>query len=722
MKLFSFIAAMALAVGVQAQATLPTSWDFTTIASPPTGWSKDLSKNNGNETYSGGGYYVSGPFAIKFDGTGEYLMINFSSKPDTLQYWIRGTGSNSWEGQFAVEESADGNTWSTVRTYNNDMPLTYVQVIDKLKTSSRYVRFMFSSKASGFNVAMDDVYIGPAAGGLLPEIKVSYNGSEQVQGAEIQNGSDTSIVLSVKNISTVEDLEIKTVTFSGAAASNFSVKTSLPMVLKPGENSDLVLGMSATAGGSYKAEASINSNDPENGAYKLNLYGIVGGLASQPVGIPALAISSNKAYRLFATTSHSNADAIIILQGSDLPKDGQVYEQGGYVGNSRVVYLGGSGEVEIDKIVANTQYDYYAYAVNGYGSYLNYTDSSKYVYVTTPGLEAGTYYNGISTADTQFIAKLRAKVNPHFRVYYSNYINTVVNNFEAYDTVGGQRVMECFYSGWKQVFTEPFVFNSMSREHSYPYSWMGEGSQDSANYSDLFILWTVNQNGANAVRSNYALGIVKTVSSEFYAGKFGRDSLGEFVYEPRDWAKGALARANFYICATYNKADKPFTIPTANTFLGTDQDQYILKEWNTQFPPSNWEMARCEYIASVQGNRNPFVDHPEWACYIDFSDMSFVPEGDDCERKVSRVVNSDIREVKVYPNPSTDRCQVDLSAFEGQEVSVTIVDYFERTVMSQTTQGGTTLSLPMADLASGTYLILVKGESGAQAASAVVKP
>ena len=99
-----------------------------------------------------------------------------------------------------------------------------------------------------------------------------------------------------------------------------------------------------------------------------------------------------------------------------------------------------------------------------------------------------------------------------------------------------------------------------------------------------------------------------------------------------------------------------------------------------------------------------------------------MPEGNDCERKVSRAVNSDIREVKVYPNPSTDRCQVDLSAFEGQEVSLTIVDYFERTVMSQTTQGGTTLSLPMADLASGTYLILVKGKSGAQAASAVVKP
>ena len=168
MKLYSFLATLAIAFGLQAQATLPTSWDFTTITSPPTGWSKDLSKNNGNETYSGAGYYVSGPFAIKYDGSGEYLMINFSSKPDTLQYWIRGTGSNAWQGQFDVEESSDGITWSTVHSYQNSMSLTFVQVVDKLKTSSRYVRFMFSSKASGFNVAMDDVYICPASGGQLP--------------------------------------------------------------------------------------------------------------------------------------------------------------------------------------------------------------------------------------------------------------------------------------------------------------------------------------------------------------------------------------------------------------------------------------------------------------------------------------------------------------------------------------------------------------------------
>jgi len=722
MRNLLLIAALAAAMGLNAQATLPTSWDFTAITTPPTGWSKDLSKNNGNETYSGAGYYVSGPFAIKFDGTGEYLMVEFSSKPDTLRYWIRGTGSNSWEGKFMVEESSDGNSWSTVHAYDNSMSLSFVQVIDKLKSSSRFVRFFYTSKASGFNVAMDDVYIGPASGGLLPEIKVAYQGAEQVPGATVKSGSDTSIVFALKNISTVEDLTLQSVQFTGASAGNFSVKTSLPLTLKPGESSDLVLGLSASNSGSYKATATLNSNDPENGAFALNLYSIVGGIASQPIGKPSLVVSNNKAYRVWATGSHAQADALMVVQGTDLPQDGKVYEQGGYVGSSRVVYLGPSGSMEIDKIKANTQYDFRAYALNGYGTFLNYNDSFASLSLTTPGLTPGTYYNGISTGDADFISKLRAKVNPHFRVYYSNYINTVVNNFEAYDTVGGQKAMECFYSGWKQVFTPPFVFSSMSREHSYPYSWMGESSQDSSNYSDLYILWTVNQNGANAVRSNYPMGVVKTISSEFYAGKFGRDSLGEFVYEPRDFAKGALARSNFYICATYHKSDKPFTIPTSNTFLGTDQDQYLLKKWSQQFPPSNWEIARCEYIASVQGNRNPFVDHPEWACYIDFSDMSFVPTGDACEGKVNAVKRADQRSIEVYPNPASAFAHVDLSAFAGQQVEVQLVDYFERVVWSASDLGGSALEIPLADLPSGTYLIMVQSEQGAKAVSPLVKP
>ncbi|MEO6689185.1 MAG: endonuclease, partial [Dokdonella sp.] len=38
-----------------------------------------------------------------------------------------------------------------------------------------------------------------------------------------------------------------------------------------------------------------------------------------------------------------------------------------------------------------------------------------------------------------------------------------------------------------------------------------------------------------------------------------------------------------------------------------------LLAWSQDDPPDDAERARDEVIYSFQGNRNPFVDHPEWA-------------------------------------------------------------------------------------------------------------
>lgn len=38
----------------------------------------------------------------------------------------------------------------------------------------------------------------------------------------------------------------------------------------------------------------------------------------------------------------------------------------------------------------------------------------------------------------------------------------------------------------------------------------------------------------------------------------------------------------------------------------------VLVQWSLQDPPDAWERRRNDVVMSYQGNRNPFIDHPEW--------------------------------------------------------------------------------------------------------------
>lgn len=69
------------------------------------------------------------------------------------------------------------------------------------------------------------------------------------------------------------------------------------------------------------------------------------------------------------------------------------------------------------------------------------------------------------------------------------------------------------------------------------------------------------------------------------------------IIEPRDIAKGNIARSLFYMHAEYG--------------LPLPEDIDMLKEWNRADPPSEQEINRNDTIEPVQGNRNPFIDEPE---------------------------------------------------------------------------------------------------------------
>ena len=75
----------------------------------------------------------------------------------------------------------------------------------------------------------------------------------------------------------------------------------------------------------------------------------------------------------------------------------------------------------------------------------------------------------------------------------------------------------------------------------------------------------------------------------------------------------------------------------------------MLLQWHAQDPPDAFEIARNDFIASIQGSRNPFVDFPEWVDCIDFSNVSMKTECIDPSTSIDGV-SGDL----MIPNPIYD--------------------------------------------------------------------
>lgn len=72
---------------------------------------------------------------------------------------------------------------------------------------------------------------------------------------------------------------------------------------------------------------------------------------------------------------------------------------------------------------------------------------------------------------------------------------------------------------------------------------------------------------------------------------------------------GAVARATLYFLLRYPKKAAAYGAEDIATLLA----------WHKKEPPSLYEKHRNQAIQEMQGNRNPFIDHPEWAEKVDFT-------------------------------------------------------------------------------------------------------
>ena len=240
---------------------------------------------------------------------------------------------------------------------------------------------------------------------------------------------------------------------------------------------------------------------------------------------------------------------------------------------------------------------------------------------------AGYYSKCEGLYGAQLLAQLENVVGNHTNVGYSG-LWTLYQKSDVYPdgTIWDIYSTKHFTYKSEQCGTYKNVGDCYNREHSMPKSWFNEASPM---YSDAFHIYPTDGK-VNGQRSNYpygecANGTTLAGSGNVKAlGRLGKSTFSGYsgtVFEPDDEYKGDIARSYFYMAAAYNSKVKGWS--TSSTNLGgtsypvfNSWSEQMLLNWHRQDPVSQKELNRNEAIYAAQGNRNPFIDHPELAEHI----------------------------------------------------------------------------------------------------------
>lgn len=696
-RFYLLITSLCLTALASAQTALPTHWGFNTpsISNPPNGWILGLG-TNGNLTYAGAANSVADGVAARLDATGEFVKIWFADTPGELSYFVKGTGISpnpSFTGTFKIQESVDDVTYTDLRVFTTASPApgTITRFVNNPATASRYVRFFYTEKMAGSNIALDSVWVKAAAATPNAAINVKIGANNVINQTTTVVGTNALTTFIIENKGTVNALAIDSVRFIGAAAADYAVQGTPPTSVAALSSQNLGISFTPSANGSRLATMKIYNSDPAKNPYIIYLYGIGGTLATEPGFAPTSLMATNTTsygFKLSMAAAQGSPEKYIILRKkgtalSEVPLDGTTYRVGDPIGSATVAYVGDSVVTNLRPkyIFANSDYQFEAFSFNGPAGFENYfTTTSSSANVTTLGKQPGNYYNGINPEVPTFLTDLSAKINPHDTIFYSLYASRLMSGFVARDTTGGNKVVNCVYTNLPYIYNGSFNWwtgasgnpANLTREHTYAQSWMpsntgagwpnGVNGKELPEYNDMHNLFPADQVSGNAVRSNFPFGNVVNVTytSPTGMGKKGTNAAGQTVWESRAEHKGDLARALMYMSVCYNGIDG------RNWKFPATQSPAILMQWHLEDTASNFEIARHEYIFSQQRNRNPFIDHPEWYAKINFANMTYITTG-------IEQINFQ-HSLATYPNPATEKLNVDATLLFSKPMPYEICD------------------------------------------------
>ena len=242
----------------------------------------------------------------------------------------------------------------------------------------------------------------------------------------------------------------------------------------------------------------------------------------------------------------------------------------------------------------------------------------------------GYYTNAVGKQDEALMTSLEGIIYTHTLLSY-NYMWKAFNFTDTGDD--GYYIdmySTCKYDYYStHVGNATYVGQGLNREHSFPKSWFG-GEVDPM-FTDLTMLIPTDAY-VNQRRSNNPYGVcaggrtyVNDSLGVSMKGRLGKSTYNGYtstVFEPDDEYKGDFARIYFYMVTCYKSdvANWPgcdqLDYAHNNYKAFSDWSMQLLMEWHRADPVSYKEISRNDSVYSRQGNRNPYVDHPELAEHI----------------------------------------------------------------------------------------------------------
>ena len=264
-----------------------------------------------------------------------------------------------------------------------------------------------------------------------------------------------------------------------------------------------------------------------------------------------------------------------------------------------------------------------------------------------------SYYNGVeATSPDSLRASLHAIIDDHQRFPYTSSETDTWDILEIADADQDEisRVVGIYRNA--SFARQGGGNDAYNREHVWPNSYGFPDNDETLNYpyTDTHALF-LSDVGYNFARSNHPFDTCDASCTEYASVENdGRGDAGEGYPGDSNWQTGSFtsgrwevwsgrrgdaARALMYMDVRYEGGTHGVTGAAEPNLILTDDLQLIdasntgmnepvgymgklstLLEWHVQDPVDEIERQHHETVASFQGNRNPFIDHPEWAACV----------------------------------------------------------------------------------------------------------